>query len=315
MPPRRRRTDHADPDEEERPRQRRQRDASEEVGDDTVTDGDQSGDDMDVDASTQAQNADDLLAKKLVRYALSCEYSRTPIRRDGIKERVLGNQGRSWKKVFALAQKQLRLIWGMELRELPVKEKMSLQERRKAMASSTQVKTGSGAYILTSTLPARYRTSSILAPSKIPTSADEATYVGVCTFIVSTIWLSGGELSEQKLRRQLSRLNAETNISTEKTETVLKRMERQGYVVKRTERPPVGQDGEEIITWHVGSRAREEIGLDGVFGMAEEVYGEKTAELEKKLKVSLGIRSKPVTDDEEAESERVGAERAETEQA
>lgn len=50
-------------------------------------DGDQSGDDMDVDASTQAQNADDLLAKKLVRYALSCEYSRTPIRRDGIKER------------------------------------------------------------------------------------------------------------------------------------------------------------------------------------------------------------------------------------
>lgn len=31
--------------------------------------------------------ADEQLAKKLVRYALSCEYSRTPIRRDGIKER------------------------------------------------------------------------------------------------------------------------------------------------------------------------------------------------------------------------------------
>lgn len=34
-------------------------------------------------------SADDELAKKLVRYAISCEYSRTAIRRDGIKERGL----------------------------------------------------------------------------------------------------------------------------------------------------------------------------------------------------------------------------------
>lgn len=27
------------------------------------------------------------LIKKMVRYALACEYSRTPIRRDGIKEK------------------------------------------------------------------------------------------------------------------------------------------------------------------------------------------------------------------------------------
>jgi hypothetical protein len=33
------------------------------------------------------QSADDQLAKKLIRYAISCEYSRTPIRREGIKER------------------------------------------------------------------------------------------------------------------------------------------------------------------------------------------------------------------------------------
>lgn len=41
---------------------------------------------MDIDGEA-AQSADDLLAKKLVRYAISCEYSRTPIRRDGIKEK------------------------------------------------------------------------------------------------------------------------------------------------------------------------------------------------------------------------------------
>lgn len=43
---------------------------------------------------------------------------------------VLGNQGRSFKRIFARAQEQLRSVWGMELRELPVREKMSLQERR-----------------------------------------------------------------------------------------------------------------------------------------------------------------------------------------
>lgn len=45
-----------------------------------------SEDGMDVDGEA-GSSADDQLAKKLVRYALSCEYSRTPIRRDGIKER------------------------------------------------------------------------------------------------------------------------------------------------------------------------------------------------------------------------------------
>lgn len=84
---------------------------------------------------------------------------------------------------------------------------------------------------------------------------------------------------------------------------MLKKLERHGYVLKRTERPPIGQDGEEIITWHVGTRAKEEIGLDGVIGMVQEVYGGKTAELEKKLKASLGIRDKPSTNAEEAEAE------------
>ena len=84
--------DHADPDEEERPRQRRQlqrevSEEAEEAEEEVASDDDQAADEMDVDPSTQAQSADDILAKKLVRYALSCEYSRTPIRRDGIKER------------------------------------------------------------------------------------------------------------------------------------------------------------------------------------------------------------------------------------
>lgn len=83
---------------------------------------------------------------------------------------------------------------------------------------------------------------------------------------------------------------------------VLKKMERQGYVIRRVDRPPVGQDGESTVTWHVGTRAREEIGLDGVIGMVQEVYGEMSPELEKKLKSSLGIKdhSKPHENGQEA---------------
>ncbi|OAA45058.1 MAGE protein [Metarhizium rileyi] len=280
------------------PRQRPNRHDSDQDGELDSQDG------MNVDGQVGI-GADVQLAKKLVRYALSCEYSRTPIRRDGIKERVLGNQGRSFKRIFALAQQQLKHVWGMELRELPVREKMSLQEKRQAMKSNSQVKTGSGSYILTSTLPDDYRIAAIIKPSQIPTSDDEATYAAFYTLVVSFIWLNGGELSEQKLRRYLLRLNADQNVSSEKTEITLKKMEKHGYVVKRTERPPLGQDGDQTITWHVGPRGKEEIGLDGVIGLVRELYGVSSDDLEKKLRASLGIKLR-TTGDEDLEAETSG---------
>lgn len=63
-------------DEDERPR--RDRDTSD---DDEAADYSEDGMDIDGDRN------DNQLAKKLIRYAISCEYSRTLIRRDGIKER------------------------------------------------------------------------------------------------------------------------------------------------------------------------------------------------------------------------------------
>jgi hypothetical protein len=79
------------------------------------------------------------LAMKLVRYALSCEYSRTPIRREGIKEAgrsgifklalmrrltcyglvVLGKHSRLFKKVFDIAQEHLTSRFGMKMVNLP----------------------------------------------------------------------------------------------------------------------------------------------------------------------------------------------------
>jgi hypothetical protein len=75
-----------DSDEEDRPQQRQNRNKS-----DDEADADD-GDDMDLD-DHQGQSADDQMAKKLVRYALSCEYSRTTIKRDGIRERGKSYEG------------------------------------------------------------------------------------------------------------------------------------------------------------------------------------------------------------------------------
>jgi hypothetical protein len=70
------------------------------------------------------------MIKKLVRLALASEYQRRPIRRADISEKVLGSQGRHFKAVFDQAQLDLQAVFGMELRELPAKDKVTLQQRR-----------------------------------------------------------------------------------------------------------------------------------------------------------------------------------------
>lgn len=64
------------------PRRNGARDESE-----SEEDAEPEGNDPDDDAGEDSTNGE--LVKKLVRYALACEFSRTPIRRDGIKERGL----------------------------------------------------------------------------------------------------------------------------------------------------------------------------------------------------------------------------------
>lgn len=74
----------------------------------------------------------------------------------------------------------------------------------------------------------------------------------------------------------------------EKTEKVLKRMEREGYIVKVTERDG---GGEESVEYVVGPRGKAEVGETGVAGMVRKVYGKRDVEadeLERKLVRSLG---------------------------
>ena len=144
------------------------------------------------------------------------------------------NTGRQFKHVFSEAQNQLRSVFGMELTELPQKDKVTISQKRTAARSGVTSSTTSKAYILTSTLPPRFRKPNILPPAQIPSPAAEAAYVGLTSFILALIYLSSSStISEARLEKHLKRMNADNYVlNGEKTEKVLKRMEREQYIVK-----------------------------------------------------------------------------------
>ena len=92
-------------------------------------------------SSTSNQERNDpqeQMVKKLVRLALACEYNRRPIRRSDISEKVLGNStgAKAFKTVFQAAQHELRMVFGMEMTELPGREKVTLQQKRGTLSAT-----------------------------------------------------------------------------------------------------------------------------------------------------------------------------------
>ncbi|KAL4933712.1 MAGE domain-containing protein [Aspergillus undulatus] len=214
----------------------------------------------------RAPSSTDVMVKKLVRLALSSEYSRQPIRRVDISNKVLGEQGsRQFKTVFAEAQKVLGDTFGMTLSELPVKEKVTVQQRRAAQKVEKPSSTNKS-WILTSILPSKYRKQDILQPTRAPM---EGAYTGLYTFIIGLILLNGGALQEQKLDRYLSRVNADTFTPIDRTDRFLQRLCKEGYLIRNRQM----DGGDEIIEYMVGPRGKVEVGARGVAGLVREVYG------------------------------------------
>jgi len=233
------------------------------------------------------------MVKDLVRLALTSEYSRIPLRRPDISTKVLGTQSRAFRTVFDAAQLALRQTFGMELVELPGKERTQLAERRKAVqarsqkggASQAAASTGTKSWILRSVLPARFHAPTILPPPKVPTVEAEAAYVGLYSFVVAVILISGGALAEAKLDRHLKRVNADQSTPVDRTDKLLTRMIKDGYIYKTKDT----SSGDEVIEYLVGPRGRVEVGEGGVAGLVKRVYGGTSEELEKKIEASLRL--------------------------
>lgn len=140
-------------------------------------------------------------------------------------------------------------------------------------------------YVLTSTLPDKYRTEVIIPPPRVPTTSQEASYVGLYTCIIGLIYLHGGRLQDSKLERHLRRMNAEQSTPVDKTDKVLARMVKEGYIVKIKD---VGS-GDDMMEYMVGPRGKVEVGAEGVGNLVRTVYGDSVEDLDKRLERSLGI--------------------------
>lgn len=231
------------------------------------------------------------MVKDLVRLALASEYSRTPLRRADITSKVMGTSRRQFRNVFDGAQLALRQTFGMELVELPIKEKTTVTQRRAAQKSGTAAaaskNTTSQAWILKSILPARLQKPDIITPPRIPTTAFESAYVGFYSFVIAVITLSGGTLAEAKLMRYLTRANANESTPIEKTDKTLAKMVKEGYIIKNRE---IVQ-GDETVDYVVGPRGKIEIGTEGTSRLVKSVYGGQLSEdLERRLEKSLKLQ-------------------------
>ncbi|RAK99004.1 MAGE domain-containing protein [Aspergillus ibericus CBS 121593] len=246
-------------------------------------------DDDDADAyDTRAPSSTDVMVKKMVRLTLASEFSRQPIRRTDISAKVLGEQGsRQFKVVFEEAQRILQEKFGMELTELPVKEKVTINQRRAAQKVEKPSSTNKS-WIVSSTLPLKYRRPEILPPNK---AALESNYTGLYSFIIAVILLNGGTINEQKLDRYLKRTNTDAYTPIDRTDRFLQRLCKEGYLVRNRE----VDGGEEVIEYMLGPRGKVEVGANGVARMVREVYGrsdpdERDDEFEIRLARSLGLK-------------------------
>ncbi|EYE99375.1 MAGE-domain-containing protein [Aspergillus ruber CBS 135680] len=292
----------------QQPRRRRHETEITQADSESIADSSDDSED-DENGAIHAPSSTDVMVKKLVRLALASEYSRQVIRRTDISAKVLGEQGaRQFKAVFQGAQKALQERFGMQMVELPGKEKVTISQRRAAQKTE-KPSSSNKSWILNNTLPSHYRTPQILPPTKAPM---ESTYTGIYSFIIAVILLNGGALQESKLERYLKRTNADTHTPIDRTDKLLQRLCKEGYLIRNREM----DGGEEIIEYMVGPRGKMEVGIQGVAGLAREVYGraaetedmtalerDRMEEFEQRLARSLGMRRSERTAEVENENE------------
>ncbi|KAH6633768.1 MAGE family-domain-containing protein [Boeremia exigua] len=225
----------------------------------------------------------DQLSKSLVRYALSCEAARKPIKRQDVNEKVLGSHARLFKTVFDQANSELMDVFGMAMAELPRGERVTARQKRAAADSSKT----SNMWVLQTVVPAQYRLPDALGPAPPASRDDASAYVGLYTMVIALVVIAGGRLPEAKLDRALRRMNADQTTPLATTEKTLALMAKDGYVVRVRE--AVG--GEETVDYVVGPRGRVEVGREGFAALVETIYGADADadELQAKIRRTLDV--------------------------
>ncbi|KAG6852948.1 hypothetical protein C0991_007928 [Blastosporella zonata] len=231
----------ARPSQTQRARRVREEEEDEEDGHDE--DEDDVDGDMNVDEDAELKRK----ANDLVRLALFTEQRRTPLRREDISKKVLGQNSRAFQGIFERAQDILQKTFGMELAELQTRAGLdtntNLQDddRNATGIKKKAAVTGSKMYILRSVLHpviieyAALTDIEILeeevaeAPSEDDddddesytpkfygsliswSSADQLGALGILYTILALILVNGRVISDSELRAHLKRLGLPQN--------------------------------------------------------------------------------------------------------
>ncbi|KAG4306235.1 hypothetical protein PORY_000223 [Pneumocystis oryctolagi] len=202
-----------------------------------------------------------IMIKNFIRLSFSLEHKRAPIKREDITKKVLlPSYSRSFPFVFEKTQEKLRNIFGMELIELPYKDRykyMSASQLRKNKCSqiqnSSSIVQSNKSWMLCSILDSKY--SELIY--HIPTMK-ECTFSGIIMIILSIVIMNGGMISEELLIKYLSDLHINNDTSIGSLDKTLKEIVKKGYLEKiKDEITSINKT--ENYTYFLGPRGKIEI--------------------------------------------------------
>ncbi|OAD66451.1 hypothetical protein PHYBLDRAFT_152523 [Phycomyces blakesleeanus NRRL 1555(-)] len=215
--------------------------------------------------------------KDTVRLALACEFKKTAIKRDDINKKVLQDHKFEFKRLHRAANDKLRYLFGFEMVDLPVKEKILAGSRRdgKEVPGS-----GSKGYMLLNALPEKYN-----VPELFKYKDEEYENVGVLYCILALIFVNEQTLSKGELEEHLNRLHV-----TDETQTfgdrdkLLDNFVKQGYLLRKKNNLAANDpnaDPDAGIEYYWGPKAKVEIPEENIVNFITSVYNPENTNINK----------------------------------
>ncbi|RHZ56349.1 hypothetical protein Glove_402g46 [Diversispora epigaea] len=227
----------------------------------------------------------DRKVKEVVRLALACELRKVPLRREEVVRKVLADHSRAFPVVLSKAREKLSDIFGMDLVEMPTKEKPTSARRRVTKKENASAKS----FMLRNTLPKKLREVNLINWDK----NQELEKMGLLTVILSLIHVNGRILSDDQLNHYFRRLRLgdEPLNTTKLIATFIK----QGYLNKQkvTAIENSRTSEKDPVEYRWGPRAKIEFSESSICDFIKGVYGDDALpDLPKQIERASGLEFK-----------------------
>ncbi|CAG8761955.1 736_t:CDS:2, partial [Acaulospora morrowiae] len=232
--------------------------------------------------------------KEIIRLALTSELRKVPLKRDEIIRKVLKEHSRSFPVILSKAQERLRDIFGMDLVELPVKDKrVNIGSNAPRRNAQVKEKSSSNSYILKNILPKKLLETDLINWDK----NKDLEVMGLLTVVLSLILVNGRVLSDGRYYfHQLNNYTRRLHLHNDERfdlEKLIANFVKQGYLVKQkvsvVENPSQTSD-KDPVEYRWGPRAKIEMPESNLCDFIKAVYGnDAPPDLEKRIERASGI--------------------------